>query len=107
MKNIVYSVDEIRDIVAPIAKQHKVGKIFLFGSYAKGNANSNSDIDLRLEKGQLKGLLELGALYADLEDHLEKKIDLLTTASLSKDFLKNIANEEILLYSSDYEPQKD
>ena len=101
MKSNVYSIDEIRDIVAPIAKQHKVGKLFLFGSYATGKATPESDIDLRLEKGQLRGLLELGALYADLEDNLGKKIDLLTTASLSESFLKSISNEEILLYSGD------
>ena len=34
MQTQVYSIDEIREIVAPIAKQHGVDKVFLFGSYA-------------------------------------------------------------------------
>ena len=38
MQTQVYSIDEIREIVAPIAKQHGVDKVFLFGSYARGDA---------------------------------------------------------------------
>lgn len=96
----VYTIDEIRDIVVPIAKAHEVGRVYLFGSYARGEATPESDIDLRIEKGKLKGLFELGALYVDLEDVLLKKLDLLTTGSLDKKFLKQIAGEEVLLYAN-------
>lgn len=94
----VYTIDEIKSIVAPIAAAHQVSRIYLFGSYARGNADANSDIDLRVDKGQLKGLFSLGALYADLEDSLGKKLDLLTTGSLDPKFLQSIANEEVLIY---------
>lgn len=96
----VYTIDEIKEIVVPIAKTHEVGKIYLFGSYARGEATPESDIDLRIEKGKLKGLFALGALYADLEDALSKKLDLLTTGSLDKKFLKQISGEEVLLYAN-------
>lgn len=96
----VYTIDEIRNIVAPIAKAHDVGRICLFGSYARGEATPDSDIDLRVDKGNLKGLFALGALYADLEDGLGKKLDLLTTGSLEQRFLQSIAKEEILIYAS-------
>ena len=43
MQTQVYSIDEIREIVAPIAKQHGVDKVFLFGSYARGDATPASD----------------------------------------------------------------
>ena len=46
MQTQVYSIDEIREIVAPIAKQHGVDKVFLFGSYARGDATPASDVDL-------------------------------------------------------------
>ncbi len=96
----VYTIDEIRNIVAPIAKVHDVGRIYLFGSYARGEATPDSDIDLRVDKGNLKGLFALGALYADLEDGLGKKLDLLTTGSLEQRFLQSIAKEEVLIYAS-------
>ena len=52
MQTQVYSIDEIREIVAPIAKQHGVDKVFLFGSYARGDALQKS-IDV-VTTGSLK-----------------------------------------------------
>ena len=95
----VYTIEEIKSIVAPIAAAHDVNRIYLFGSYARGEATTGSDIDLRVDKGRLKGLFALGALYADLEDGLGKQLDLFTTGSLEWEFLQNIAKDEILLYS--------
>ncbi len=94
----VYTIEEIKSIVAPIAAVHSVERIYLFGSYARGEATPSSDIDLRVDKGHLKGLIALGALYADLEDVLGKKLDLLTTGSLDQQFLQHISGEEILIY---------
>lgn len=100
MVDHIYSVDEIRDIVVPIAKQHHVGRVYLFGSYARGEATADSDIDLRVDKGNAKGPFVLGAFYADLEDGLGKRLDLLTTGSLNQQFLQSIAKEEVLIYAS-------
>jgi uncharacterized protein len=94
-----YTIDEIKNIVTPIAKNYDVERIYLFGSYARGEATPNSDIDLRVDKGNLKGLFALGAMYEDLKDGLGKKIDLLTTGSLDQTFLTSIANEEVLIYA--------
>ena len=49
----------IKKTIAPIARSYGVKKIYLFGSYAKGNANENSDIDLLVEKGKPMSLLKL------------------------------------------------
>ena len=85
-------------IVAPIAAAHQVDRIYLFGSYARGDASPSSDIDLRVDKGRLKGLIALGALYEDLTEGLGKELDLLTTGSLDEQFLQHIAGEEVLIY---------
>lgn len=98
MQKKIYTVDDLRSIIAPIAARHGVDRIYLFGSYARGDANQDSDIDLRVDKGLLKGFFALGALYSDLEDGLGKELDLLTTGSLDQQFLNHIAAEEVLLY---------
>ena len=102
MQTQVYSIDEIREIVAPIAKQHGVDKVFLFGSYARGDATPASDVDLCVDAPRLRGLFALGGLYADLEDALKKSIDVVTTGSLkyNKDeaFLENLRKDRVLLY---------
>ena len=51
MKDRIYTVNEIRDIVAPIARKHGVASLYLFGSYARGEASANSDIDFLMDGG--------------------------------------------------------
>ena len=98
MSEKIYAVSEIKDIVAPIAEQYGAEKIFLFGSYAKGCATIDSDIDLRIYKGSIKGMFALSSFRIELLERLGKNVDLLTTASLDSDFLDTIKDEEILIY---------
>ncbi len=56
MSGKIYSIKEIKDIVSPIAKKYGVERVYLFGSYARGEATDKSDLDLRIDKGGLKGL---------------------------------------------------
>ena len=100
MRDQIYSVGDLRAIIAPIAARHGVERIYLFGSYARGEATSSSDLDFRVDKGSLRGLFALGGLYSDLEESFGKELDLLTTGSLEPKFLNHIANEEILVYES-------
>jgi len=73
------------------------GRIYLFGSYARGDADADSDIDLRIDKGSIRGL-QLGGLAADLEDIFGMPVDLVPTGSLDDAFLKSISEDEVLLY---------
>lgn len=99
MTEKIYTIDEIKAIAAPIAKQHGVAAMYLFGSYARGDADAHSDLDFRIEKGRIRNILQLGGLLNDLEDGFQKNADVLTTQMLSPDFLNNIRDEEILLYA--------
>jgi predicted nucleotidyltransferase len=93
-----HSIDEIRTIVAPIAERYGVERVYLFGSYARGDTTENSDVDLRVDKGALKGMFALGGLYSEIQEALQIKVDLLTTGNLDADFLRKIQKEEVLLY---------
>ena len=59
---MVYHVDEIRQIVAPIANKYHLKAVYLFGSYARGTATESSDIDLLIDTSgtELKSLFALG-----------------------------------------------
>lgn len=63
-----------------------------------GGATSTSDIDFRVDKGQVKGFA-FGGLINALSEALDKDVDVVTTASLDKDFLNYISKEEVLLYA--------
>ena len=98
MTDKVYTLDEIRAIAHPIAQRYGIAALYLFGSYARGEATPQSDIDLRVDRGNLVDLLELGGLSSDLEDAFQKKPHVVTTQMLSIAFLSSIQPEEILIY---------
>ena len=100
MSDRIYSLDEIKAIANPIAQRYHIAALYLFGSYARGEATTESDLDFRVDRGQLTDMLELGGLYSDLEKGFEqKKLDVLTTQMLSPDFLDQIKPEEVLIYA--------
>lgn len=99
MSDKIYTIDEIRNIIVPIATQYGVQSVYLFGSYARGEATAASDLDLRIEKGKVLDFFTLGEMYCDLEEKFNKKLDLLTTGSLDNEFLSRIADEEIMIYA--------
>ena len=94
----IYTVDEIKSIAREVAKRHGVERMFLFGSYARGDAKPDSDLDFRIDKGSIRGLFALGGLYADLEEAFGVPVDLLTTDSLDEAFRKEISSEEVQIY---------
>jgi hypothetical protein len=88
---------ELKTVVSNLARQYGAERVYLFGSYARGDATETSDIDLRIDKGSIRGL-QFARLLGDLEDTLGKKIDLISTSGMDEDFRKAIASEEVLLY---------
>ena len=98
MNNTIYDINEIKQIVTPVAKDYGVDSLYLFGSYAKGTATCDSDIDLRVDKGAVRGI-QFASLMLSLEEALGKRIDLVTSASLDSVFLDAIKKEEIVLYA--------
>ena len=83
-----------------LGKAYNVERIYLFGSYARGEAKTTSDVDLRIDTGELKGFFSLSGLCLDLQNELGKKVDLLPSDSLSEKFLQSIKPEEIILYEA-------
>ena len=96
---MVRSVADIQRIAAPIAARYGVDRMYLFGSFARGDATGASDIDLRIEKGKGRGL-QMAFLLSDLEDAFNRPVDLLSTRALDPAFLHRIAGEEKLIYAS-------
>lgn len=98
MTNKVYTLEEIKQTALPIAQHYGIAALYLFGSYARGEATPHSDIDFLVDRGDLVDLLELGGLFSDLEDAFQKKVHVVTTQMLFPEFLNSIRTEEILIY---------
>ena len=100
MQDIIYTVDEIRKIVSPIAQKYGVAALYLFGSYARGEATAESDIDFLMDGGEIRSLYQLSAFRLDLEDALGKQIDLLTLGHNDQVFIHKIRKDEVKIYAA-------
>lgn len=94
-----YSIPQLQAIVRPLAQKYGAERVYLFGSYARGEGSSHSDIDLRIDKGAIRGLA-LAGLLVELEDALGLSVDLVPTGSLDQRFLSAIQPDEVLLYEA-------
>ena len=90
--------EQILSTAKYLGAKYGVNKIYLFGSYARGEANPDSDIDLRIDRGAIKSLFKLSGMRLDFIDALGINVNLLPTDSLDAAFLNNIKDEEVLLY---------
>ena len=95
----VHSISDIQKIVSNLARQYGAERVYLFGSYARGDMTADSDIDLRIDTGSIRGLAFAG-LLGDLEDALGTHVDLISTAGMDEDFLREVQKDEVLLYES-------
>ena len=103
-----YTIEEIRRRVVPVAQKYGLPAVYLFGAYARGEANAESDVDLLVDTAgtELNTLFELGGLYNDLEETLEIPINLVTMGSLDQRpqlpseavFQDNVRKERVKLY---------
>lgn len=85
---------EIKNKIIPILRKYGVTKASLFGSIVRGENTEDSDIDLLVELPETASLLELGGLKVDLEELLEKKVDVLTFESLHPLLKDKILHEQ-------------
>lgn len=106
--NVVYTVDEIRQRVAPVAKKYGLRAVYLFGSYARNEATESSDVDILIDRtgSTIKGMFDMGGLYQDLCAGIGKDVDLVTLQTLEQRstqertpwFVENVRAEMMKIY---------
>ena len=79
----VYTVEQLKTALTPIFKRNNIRRATLFGSYAGGEANEHSDVDLLVDSG-LRGLKFFG-LMDDICEALKVDVDLIDTYDLIPD----------------------
>ncbi|MBI3442561.1 MAG: nucleotidyltransferase family protein [Candidatus Sungbacteria bacterium] len=90
--------EEIKQKVGMVLRQAGIKRAAVFGSFARGQANKESDIDLLVEFEGQKTLLDLVALKTQLRQMLGINVDLITYQSLSPLLRDSILREQIPLY---------
>ncbi len=80
-----YTLEEIRQRITPVAEKYRLAAVWVFGSYARGEADADSDVDLLVDlRGSIVRGIVLGGLYNDLAEALGTELDLVTLGSLEQ-----------------------
>ncbi|HEY4504508.1 MAG TPA: nucleotidyltransferase family protein [Candidatus Paceibacterota bacterium] len=90
-------IEEIKAKAVPILKAAGASRAALFGSYAKGNATSKSDIDILVELPDHLSLLDFVGIQLDLEDMLDTKVDLVEYDAIKPDLKQYILKDLVSL----------
>ena len=105
---MIYTIDELKRIIGPIAQKYEIPAVYIFGSYARNEATENSDVDILIQRkgSKIVSLFDLGSLYNDLDEELGIGLDLITEDSLTQDdvmrrtpwLLENLNRERVAIY---------
>lgn len=96
MKELPFDTTKLIDI----CRQNDVAWLGVFGSSARGEATSESDVDLLIEFTTRKSLLAVVALERQMSAALGKKVDLLTEAAISPYLRERILRDYRSIYEA-------
>ena len=99
MNKQIFTFENITNLVTPIARKYGVKEIYLFVSYARGEATENSDLDFLVFGGEGFKLTLIFAMAEDLLKALQKNVDVFEINELNKDsnFYHTIMKERLLV----------
>ncbi len=80
---MITQIAQIKEKALPVLERNDVKFAGIFGSYARGDARPDSDIDVLIKFDTAKSLLDLIRLEDILSDTLGRKVDLVTEKALS------------------------
>lgn len=98
------TINQIKKLTEPIFRKYKVDRAYIFGSYARGDFDENSDIDIIIEAKNIRSLLVIGAMLETLKQVLKKEVDLIEEECFNKmddfeeEFYNNIKRERVVIY---------
>lgn len=103
-ENGILSLESIRYLLLPTAKKYALRSLSVFGSYARNEARSDSDVDILIDGGNYRGLIGYMDMIDAMKAALGKEVDVVTQASLDGSrtkseliFKNNIERDKVVL----------
>lgn len=94
----IYTIKKIKNVIKPILIKYGITEIYLFSSYARGETKETSDIDIYCNKGNIKTFIDQGLLEDELEEALNKTVDIIFDSFvIDENFKKQIMKDMIKL----------
>lgn len=85
MKNNVFTISDIKSLIKPIAEKYNIHEIYLFGSFARNEADQNSDLDFLVFGGLNFKLTMIFSLAEELRTILKKDVDVYEINEINPD----------------------
>ena len=95
--NPLPTINDIKRIVIPILRVYGIKEAAIFGSFARGDANENSDVDLLIDPPENLGIKLVNLLY-DLKKALGREVDLVSYNYIDPYIKERVLKESIILY---------
>ena len=92
-----------REAILRSAARHGAVNVRVFGSFARGEADERSDLDILVDMEPGRSLLDLGALWRELNDEVGMKVDVVTEKGLRKRIRERVLKEAVPLVRDDRE----
>ena len=89
------SVEAVKALVVPVLRKHGVKKAGLFGSLVRGEAHKRSYVDILVRIDSDISLLDFVGIKQELEEVLERRVDLLEYGAIKPGLRRKIRQEEI------------
>ncbi len=89
---------ELFSKVVATLQRHGVKKVAIFGSYARGDMNPDSDLDVLVRFSSSKSLLEIVRIERELGESTGVKVDLVTEGSVSPYLRDYINKDSVILF---------
>jgi|SRR3989344_3713320 len=88
-------IEDIKNRILPILREHNIKKAGIFGSYARGEQKKRSDVDILVKIPESWSLLAVAGLKTRLEIRLKKKVDLVEYELIRKEIREVILKDEV------------
>ena len=92
----ILTIKQIKERIKPVMEKHGIKNVYLFGSYARGEANRNSDVDIYCDGGDVDTLWKHSDLQDELIEALGKDVDVITIGSQMHDFFRQQLEEDMI-----------
>ena len=86
-----------REEVLAVARRRGATNVRIFGSFARGDGDESSDIDVLVDLEPGRSLFDLGGLLSDLEELLGRPVDVVTEKSLKPRIRDRVLGESVPL----------
>ena len=92
----ILTIKQIKERIKPVMMKHDIKEVYLFGSYSRGEASRNSDVDIYCDSGDIKSLYDEVGFVEELEKALGKKVDVVTIGSEMHEYFKKHLEEDMI-----------